>query len=589
MQKEAIQKENIQKKSGQRKQSGRATAGTLTAGGAMLSRLRALGVEYIFANAGTDFPPLIESLAEAALDNTPMPQALVIPHEHAAMGMAHGFYLATGKPQAVIAHTNVGLSNCVIGAINAAFDHVPILLFSGRTPVTEHGRFGARAVPIGWGQEMRDQTAMVRELVKWDYELRFPEQAAELMDRALSIAQSTPKGPIYMSLPREVLCEPYPAASLDGPLTMAPARTVPVGSDIAQAAAWLAAAKRPVILNQGGAGSAQGFAALTDLVDTWAIPVVHFWATRVAVPGDHAMYAGFDLEPWISEADVILVLDGISPWMPDVHKPAADCRIIHAGPNPLWSRYPVRNFRSDLSLAGETADTILALADALRRHKKPAGVGKRRALIVERTQAVRKAVAERSKAGQIGVMTKDYVALCVSDATANVSNVAVLTELGCPLAPMTFCEHDRWFQAPHSGGLGWGFTTALGMQLADRDKLVVATMGDGSYMFANPTACHQIAEALELPLLVVILDNEEWGAVRTSVRMLYPDGHAMKANRMPLTSLAPQPDFTQTARASRAWTAKVTEGDKLPGVLAEAIGHIQTKRTQALVHVKVRA
>ena len=127
------------------------------------------------------------------------------------------------------------------------------------------------------------------------------------------------------------------------------------------------------------------------------------------------------------------------------------------------------------------------------------------------------------------------------------------------------------------------------MQLADREKLVVATMGDGSYIFANPTACHQIAEALELPLLVVILDNEEWGAVRTSVRMLYPEGQAMKANRMPLTSLAPQPDFTQTARASRAWTVTVTEGAKLPGALADAIAHIQTKRTQALVHVKVRA
>ena len=163
----------------------------LTAGGALLARLRALGVEYVFANAGTDFPPLIESLAEAGANGTAMPQALVIPHEHAAMGMAHGYYLATGRPQAVIAHTNVGLSNCVIGAINAAFEHVPVLMFSGRTPVTEQGRFGSRAIPIGWGQEMRDQTAMLRELVKWDYELRFPEQVPELIDRAMAIAQSS--------------------------------------------------------------------------------------------------------------------------------------------------------------------------------------------------------------------------------------------------------------------------------------------------------------------------------------------------------------------------------------------------------------
>lgn len=566
-----------------------ATETTTTAGAALLRRLKTLGVDYVFANAGTDFPPLIEGLAEAATTGVPMPQALVIPHEHAAMGMAHGYYLATGKPQAVIAHTNVGLSNCVIGAINAAFEHVPILLFSGRTPATEEGRFGARSIPIGWGQEMRDQTAMVRELVKWDYELRFAEQTPVLVDRAMAIAQSTPKGPIYMGLPREVLCEPCPGGQLDEAPVMAPVRTVAPGDAVARVAAMLAQAQRPVIFNQGGAGSAEAFAALSAMVEAWAIPVVHNWATRIAIPTDHAMYAGSDPEPWIREADVILVLDGIAPWMPDVHKHSADCRIIQVGPDPLWRRYPVRNFRTDVALAGETADVVLALAGEMKRLKPRPAITKRRDAVAKRTRAIRAAVAEHARSGQAGVMTKEYVALCVSQAVERLENAAVLTELGCPLPPMTFRQHDRWFQAPHSGGLGWGFTTGLGMQLADRERLVVATMGDGSYIFANPTACHQIAEALELPLLVIVLDNEEWGAVRTSVRMLYPDGHAVKSNRMPLTSLAPQPDFTLTARASRAWTATVTNGALLPDVLRQAIEHVRSARSQALVHVKVRA
>jgi acetolactate synthase-1/2/3 large subunit len=154
---------------------------TLTAGGAILARLKAVGVDYIFANSGTDFPPIIEGIAEAHAKNIALPQALVIPHEHAAMGMAHGYYLATGRPQAVMAHTNVGLANCAIGAINAAAEHIPVLLFSGRTPTMEQGRFGARTVPIDWGQEMRDQAGLVREAVKWDYELRFPEQALEMV------------------------------------------------------------------------------------------------------------------------------------------------------------------------------------------------------------------------------------------------------------------------------------------------------------------------------------------------------------------------------------------------------------------------
>jgi acetolactate synthase-1/2/3 large subunit len=127
----------------------------------------------------------------------------------------------------------------------------------------------------------------------------------------------------------------------------------------------------------------------------------------------------------------------------------------------------------------------------------------------------------------------------------------------------------------------------MGYQLADKDKLVVATMGDGSYMFANPTACHQIAEALALPILILVLNNNEWGAVRQSVSGMYPNGYAAKTNEMPLTALKPSPDFTKVAEASRAWVAKAKRPEDLPGILREAIRHIDTKRTHALVEVTI--
>ena len=126
------------------------------------------------------------------------------------------------------------------------------------------------------------------------------------------------------------------------------------------------------------------------------------------------------------------------------------------------------------------------------------------------------------------------------------------------------------------------------MQLANRERLIVATMGDGSYIFSNPVACHQIAEALGLPILVLIVNNSEWGAVRQSVLSIYPDGFASKTNRMPLTSLEPSPDFARIAEASRAWSATVEDGTALPGVLADAIKHIETTRTLALVNIRVR-
>ncbi|MGI9356650.1 MAG: thiamine pyrophosphate-binding protein, partial [Rhizobiaceae bacterium] len=255
-----------------------ASESDITAGGAIFARLKTLGVDYVFCNSGTDFPPIIEGLAEAVAKDELLPQAIVIPHEHVAMGMAHGYWQATGKPQAVMLHTNVGLANGVIGAINAAHDNVPVLLMSGRTPVTEKGHFGSRTVPIGWGQEMRDQTALVREMTKWDYELKFADQIIDLLDRAYAISDSTPKGPVYLSLPREVLCDPVERKALKAPPLMAAARTSAYPDDVEKLAEWIVAAKSPVIFSQRGTGTARGFTALTKLVEEWAIPVNTYWA-----------------------------------------------------------------------------------------------------------------------------------------------------------------------------------------------------------------------------------------------------------------------------------------------------------------------
>ncbi|WP_281173297.1 thiamine pyrophosphate-requiring protein [Cucumibacter marinus] len=562
-------------------------AATITAGAAMFARLKSIGIDYVFCNSGTDFPPLIEGLAEAAAKDVALPEAIIVPHEHAALGMAHGYYFATGKAQAVGLHTNVGLANGSIGTINANIDQVPMVVFSGRTPVTEKGRFGARTVPIGWGQEMFDQTALVREATKWDYELKFPEQIGELLDRASAIANSTPKGPVYLSLPREVLCEPCPTEGLYSPPSMQPAVSAPDMNQIRDAAAALAGAKNPVIFAQRGAGSPAGFAALSKLAGEFNIPVCQWWAVATAIPTDHPTYVGTDPEPWISEADVVLVVDALAPWMPDVHTPRDDAKIIQIAPDPLFSRTPVRNFRSDLTIVSETAPAMEALADALSALKQEASER-----IAARAEPVRNAArAMREKADAAAKaeypMSKAYVSKCLSDAIAGRKDATVLSELGCPLDQIILTEHNSWHQEPHAGGLGWSFPCALGMKLGAPDRLVIATMGDGSYMFANPVACHQIAEALNLPVLIVIVNNAEWAAVRHSVTGLYPDGYAAKANRMPLTTLEPTPDFTKIAEASRAYAAMVEQPDELPAALAKAIRHVEEKKGPALLEVKI--
>jgi Thiamine pyrophosphate enzyme, N-terminal TPP binding domain len=121
---------------------------------AYLAVLKARGIDWLFANAGTDFAPIIEALVRGAKAGLAMPEPVVVPHENAAVGMAHGYYLVTGRPQAVMVHVNVGMANALMGLLNAARDNVPIFFTSGRTPPTESGRLGSRDLPIHWGQEM---------------------------------------------------------------------------------------------------------------------------------------------------------------------------------------------------------------------------------------------------------------------------------------------------------------------------------------------------------------------------------------------------------------------------------------------------
>ena len=504
------------------------------------------------------------------------------------MGMAHGYTLLSGTMQAVMLHTNVGLANGSIGAINAACDQVPMLLMSGRTPVAEANRFGARTVPIGWGQEMYDQTALVREACKWDYELRFSDQVSTVLNRGWSIAQSSPQGPVYLSLPREVLCEPCPQEGLDEPSTMAPVRTAPDRRALEDAAQLLANAERPLIIAQRGAGSEEAFVALTKFVEDLAIPVSHYWANQIAIPMSSPCHVSWMPDELLKDADVVLVINSLAPWWPDRCEPNSDAKIIHLGPDPLFARSsPMRSFQSDVTLTGDTSDALMELIESVVSKKIDSQkVQERRKTVAALADDNREVVRKKAQEGCRSMMSKEWVSHCLGQAIKG-RKASVFHELGCPLPPLELDMHKSYFQEPHSGGLGWGFPAAMGAQLADRDRLVFATIGDGSYMFANPTACHQVCEALELPVIVLVLNNEEWGAVRHSVEGMYKAGFAAKSNDVPLTSLRPSPDFTLTADASRAYTETVTEGEDLPAALDRAISVAIEERRQVLLNIAI--
>src|SRR5258707_1598485 len=255
---------------------------------AYVALLAERGVEYLFANAGTDFAPLVEAFAKAARIGTPVPQAGPATHETLGFWMAHGYAMVSRRVPAVMVHVSVGTANGVCGALNAARDNVPILFTAGRSPLTESGLPGARDVYIHWAQEMFDQAGMVREIVKWDYELRNGEQLETVIDRALSIATTSPGGPVYLSLPREVLAAPLPGFSYDSPGRRVSA--APPAADkgaIDEAAQIIAAAENPLIITASAGRDPAAVEALAQFARRFALRGVQHRPRRPCVPAVH--------------------------------------------------------------------------------------------------------------------------------------------------------------------------------------------------------------------------------------------------------------------------------------------------------------
>src|ERR1700761_8755528 len=159
---------------------------------ALLAQIKLNGTEYFFVNAGTDFASVVEAYARLDESGLDFPTPLVATHENLAVGVAHGYYLITLKPQAVMCHVSVGSANAVCAIMNASRDQIPIIFMAGRTPLFEGGKFGSRNNDIHWPQEMFDQAGMLRESVKWDYELRDGMNVEDVVDRAYGIAQAAP-------------------------------------------------------------------------------------------------------------------------------------------------------------------------------------------------------------------------------------------------------------------------------------------------------------------------------------------------------------------------------------------------------------
>jgi acetolactate synthase-1/2/3 large subunit len=552
---------------------------------AFLRSLKRRGIDYVLANAGTDFAPVIEGLVALAGRGEPMPTFLTIPHENLAVAMAHGYYQVAGKPAAVMVHVTVGTGNTVCALMNAARDNVPLLLMAGRTPHTQSGHIASRSAPIHWGQENFDQAGVVREYTKWDYELRAGQPVDEIVGRALDIALSEPRGPVYLTLPREVLADRDAAAgALLAPTELAPPQ--PSTSHISAIARMIARAEWPMILTSNLGRDRAAVAVLAKLAERHAIPVVQPHPSCVNLPASHGLNLGHAGVELLGKADVIVVVDCEVPWYPRYFTPRAEARVVHLGVDPLWARYPIRSFPGEMAVQGSPRAALAMLDEALADAGPNQNAAKRRRGAVEdfkRTKREAKAAMLAKARGEKPIRYA-YLGDCLRAALPKKSTVVV--ELGVPIDSLELEEPGSLLGVSIGGGLGFGLGASLGAKLAAPDRMVVATVGDGSYMFGNPTPFHFVSRAANLPTLTIVCNNMRWQAVESATRVVYPQGLSAAAQPMPLVELQPSPEFTKVAEASDAWTRRVDEPADVPRALDDALAAVAGGR-QALLDVRM--
>jgi len=558
-----------------------------------------LGVDYIFANLGTDHVSLIEELARWDKDGRKHPAMILCAHEVVAVHMAGGYALATGKAQAVLVHVDAGTANACMAVQNLFRYRLPVMLFAGRAPHTLHGELkGSRDTYVHFVQDPFDIASIVRPYVKWEYSLPSGIVVKEALARASAFAHSDPSGPVYMMLPRETLAEEWDEAAMPAypPTRYGSVQTGGIEPARAEAIARaLMDADNPVAFT-AYLGRRPGAVALLDrLARACGIRVAEFNSIDLNIPQDSPCYAGIDAVPLLEGADLGLLIDTDVPFVPQSAKRAGSMKWIQIDVDPLKADFPMWGFATDMRIAGNSAvilrqvlDAVEARADDIYRRRVAARIASWNGA---REQARnRRAAASRDK-GTSGALNPAFVFATLGVKLAQddiVLNEAIRN--GPVLQDQLTRTRAQSYVGLAGGGLGFSGGMALGLKLAQPNRRIVQVIGDGGFHFSSPDSVYAVAQQYQIPIFTVVIDNGGWQAVKSATQRVYPKGVAAETDQFQsrLTSgrQDERRDFSDVARAFGAHGESVGEPDELAGAIDRCLGALDDGRAAAL-HVRV--
>jgi acetolactate synthase-1/2/3 large subunit len=557
-----------------------------------------LGIDYIFANLGTDHVSIIEEMARWDQEGRKHPEMILCPHEVVAVHMAGGYALATGKCQAVLVHVDAGTANACMAVQNLFRYRLPVMLFAGRAPHTLHGELtGSRDTYVHFVQDPFDIASIVRPYVKWEYSLPSGVVVKEALARASAFAHSDPPGPVYMMLPRETLAEEWDEAAMPSypPARYGSVRSGGIEPARAEAIAReLMRAENPVAFAAYLGRKPEAVAMLDRLARACGIRVVEFSSIDLNLPHDSPCHAGFDPLPLLEQADLGLLLDTDVPFVPH-SKRARDMKWIQIDLDPLKSDFPMWGFATDMRVQGDSSVILRQVLEAVEAHADDS-YRKKVTARIESWSAAREAATKRRAAacankGVSGALNPAFVAATLSNKLAQddvVLNEAIRN--GPILQDQLKRTRPQSYVGLAGGGLGFSGGMALGLKLAQPKRRVVQVIGDGGFHFSSPDSVYAVAQQFQIPILTVVLDNGGWQAVKSATQRVYPKGIAAETDQFQSRLMSGRQgerrDFSEIGKAFGAHGECVREPDELAAAIDRCLAALDDGRA-AVLHVHV--
>ncbi len=492
----------------------------ITGRSAFLSVLKDEGVSHLFGNPGTTELPIMHALK----DHPDLTYVLGL-QESVVVAMAEGFARASGKLAACNVHVAPGLGNAMGALFNAKFTGTPLLLTAGQQ---EQGH--GLTEPLLYDPLV----PIAQPLVKWAVEINRLDDLPRIVRRAAKIALTPPTGPVFISLPGDILNDE--GAIELGARTRVEAAGRPSDETLARLAERLLAARNPVIVAGHEVQTSDALAEAARFAEVLGAPVyqqtvpwgAHFLSEHPAFMGALTREQA-DVRDTLAEYDLLVCLGA------DVLRMS-----VWSGVDPLPEGMAIvqiaqrdwelgKNYPTELAVRSDVKETLKVLNPLLEAKGGASHAGTAEArlgAVAERNwTAQREASREKMlEAAEVEPIDPGYLMMRAIEA---MPKDAIVVDEGITSSRML--HKFLPYRDPHSlyglssGGIGWGIAAAVGIQLAHPDRPLLAIIGDGSAMYSIQalwTAAH-----LKLPITYLIGDNASYRILKQRLLAFHDNDH----------------------------------------------------------------